>query len=400
MSQSAPDSRLMGEEGRVRRERWEHIKEIFDDALGRDEAERDAYLHEACGDDADLLAELRSLLAAFAEGFLEPPSSVERPESEASRRASRSLIGTRVGNYRITEKLARGGMGEIYKAIHVGTGEVIAIKRLGENALEHDKAARRFLREVRAAMELHHPHIVHVRGLADWPGEPLLMMDYVDGKTLREDLKARRLTVCEALEFAVQAADALTAAHAIGIVHRDVKPDNVMVTDSGVKLLDFGLVKIVEGDDIHQALTISKSALSEDGLVLGSASYMSPEQVKGDPLDGRSDVFSLGVLVYEMLSGARAFDGESPLAIVTSILFDEPVPLGAKLPGAPSELEDVVMRAIQKKRSQRFQSMAEMNEVLADIQMRFEDGTLRVEETTPDKTSWLGSILDRWRRPR
>ena len=397
MSQSVPDFRLMGREARVRRERWEHIKEIFDRALARDEAERDAFLVEACGGDAGLLAELRSLLAAFAEGFLEPPS-VERVEREASA-APKSLVGAHVGNYRITERLARGGMGEIYKAVHVGTGEVIACKRLGEHALEHDKATRRFLREVRAAMELRHPHIVRVHGLADWPGEPILLMEFVDGKTLREDLKSRRLSVCEALDFAVQGASALTAAHAIGIVHRDIKPDNVMVTPEGaIKLLDFGLVKIVEGQDIHQALTLSKSTLSEDGLVLGSASYMSPEQVKGDPLDGRSDVFSLGVLVYEMLTGARAFDGETPLAIVTSILFDEPESLTSKLPEAPKELEDVVMRAVARKRSGRFQSMAEMKEALEDLRSRFEDGTLSLETAPIGQRSWMRSLLERFRR--
>jgi len=397
MSQSGPDFRLMGREAHVRREQWEHIKEIFDQVLARDEAEREAFLVEACGGDAELLAELRSLLAAFAEGFLEPPP-LERVEPEVSS-APKSLVGTHVGNYRITEKIARGGMGEVYKAVHVESGEVIAAKRLGERALDHGKATRRFLREVRASMELHHPHIVRVRGLADWPGEPILLMDFIEGRTLREELKMRGLTVCEALDFAVQAASALTAAHAIGIVHRDIKPDNVMVTaDNTIKLLDFGLVKIVEGQDIHEALTISKSTLSEDGLVLGSASYMSPEQVKGDPLDGRSDVFSLGVLVYEMLSGSRAFDGETTLSIVTAILFDEPEPLRAKLPQAPKELEALVMRAMAKKRSERFQKMAEMKEALEELRTRFKDGTLSLESASTDQRSWVGSLLDRFRR--
>ena len=396
MSQSASDFRLMGKEVRVRRERWEHIKEIFDQVLARDEAEREGFLAEACGGDADLLAELRSLLAAFAEGFLEPPS-LERIESEPKREPT-SLVGVQVGNYRITEKLAQGGMGEIYKAVHVGTGEVVAAKRLGERALEHDKATRRFLREVRAAKELDHPHIVRVRGLADWPGEPILLMDFIEGHTLREALKTRGLTVCEALDFAVQAASALTAAHAIGIVHRDIKPDNVMVADGAIKLLDFGLVKIVEGQDIHQALTLSKSALSEGRLVLGSASYMSPEQIKGDPLDGRSDVFSLGVLVYEMLVGVRAFDGETPLSIVTSILFDEPEPLNSRLPDAPKELEALVTRAISKKRSERFQKMAEMEEALEDLRKSFKDGTLSLEKASTVQRSWMGSLFDRFRR--
>ena len=397
MSQSAPDFRLVGKEAAVRRERWEHIKEIFDQALERDESERDGFLVDACGDDHDLLVELRSLLAAFAESFLEPPPSLDRvtPESNES---GGDLVGSRVGNYQITEKLARGGMGEIYKAVHVGSGEVVAAKRLGESALEHDKATRRFLREVRAAMELEHPNIVRVRGLADWPGEPLLLMDFVDGHTLRQELKTRRLSVCESLDFAVQIANGLAAAHAVGIVHRDVKPDNVMIaSDKTAKLLDFGLVKIVEGEDIHQALTLSKSALSEEGLVLGSASYMSPEQVKGDPLDGRSDVFSLGVLVYEMLTGSRAFDGETPLSIVTSILFDDPEPLSVKLPGAPSELSDVVTRAVSKKRAERFQSMAEMNDALADLKARFAEGSLALAESADGNRSWMRSLLGRLR---
>ena len=380
----------------MRRERWEHIKDIFDQVLERDEGERESFLVEACGDDDELLAELMSLLAAFTESFLEPPPALDNGTAQESK-AQGELVGTRVGNYRITEKLARGGMGEVYKAVHVGTGEVVAAKRLGVNALNQDKATRRFLREVRVAMELDHPHIVRVRGLADWPGEPLLLMDFVEGRTLREELKSRNFSVCEALELAAQAATALSVAHTVGIVHRDIKPDNVMVTPNGsIKLLDFGLVKIVEGQDIHQALTISKSTLSEEGLVLGSASYMSPEQLKGDALDGRSDVFSLGVLVYELLTGTRAFDGDTPLSIVTSILFDEPEPLSAKLPGAPPELDDVVTRAISKKRSERFQSMAAMNDALIDLRTRFGDGTLTLAKP-PESRSRVRSWLARFR---
>ena len=369
MSQSAPEFRLMGREAHVRRERWERIKDIFDQALARDEAERDRFLVEASGDDGEFLAELRSLLAAFAESFLEPSPALENGAPERSE-APAELVGARVGNYLITEKIARGGMGEIYRAVHVGTGKVIACKRLGEHALEHDKAARRFLREVRAAKELRHPHIVRVHGLADWPGEPILLMDFVEGRTLGEELKTRRRTVREALDFAIQAASALTAAHAIGIVHRDIKPDNVMVTADDRSASRLRARQDRGGQDVHHALTISKSALSEEGFVLGSASYMSPGVSEGDPLDGRSDVFSLGVLVYEMLTGARAFDGETPLAVVTSILFDEPESLTVKLPELPREIEDVVMRAVAKKRSGRFQSMAEMKEALDDLRTR------------------------------
>jgi serine/threonine protein kinase len=262
----------------------------------------------------------------------------------------------------------------VYRAIHLASGQTLAVKRLTGNGAMDPNHRRRFEQEARAAMALDHPNVVGVRDLLEHEGELLLTMEYVEGRTLREVMNEERLTPKRALDFARQVADGLTRAHELGIVHRDVKPDNIMVTPHGrAKLLDFGLVKLVEPENIHDAPTRDRCMISQDGLVLGSASYMSPEQIQGSEVDGRSDVFSLGALLYEMLTGSRAFDGASPLEIISAVLWDQPRPLarpkGARATDA-DELELVVRKSLAKEPNDRYDSMRAFRDEIDRLEQR------------------------------
>jgi serine/threonine protein kinase len=248
----------------------------------------------------------------------------------------------------------------------VATGKTIAVKRLSGSSYRDAKEIARFRREARAAMALRHPNAVSVHGLLEWEGEFLILMDRVEGKTLRQILSERELSPSESIGWVVQIADALTRAHELGIVHRDVKPENVMVTAGGmVKLLDFGIAKLVEPRNSAEAPTPDLESLSREGVVLGSASYMSPEQIQALPVDARSDVFSLGALLYEMVTGRKAFEGTTLLQVVASVIRDEP-PLLSSL----GELEDFLRIALSKDPGDRFDSMAAFRVGLEAIRRR------------------------------
>jgi serine/threonine-protein kinase len=285
------------------------------------------------------------------------------------------MVGRTVSHYQILEKLGTGGMGEIYKALDPRLNRFVAIKALPA-ALSADPASRRrFIHEAQAASGLNHPNIITIYDVISDQETEFILMEYVAGKTLLDLIPPGGLPVPQALDYALQIADALSAAHAAGIIHRDLKPANVMVTDAGhVKVLDFGLAKLDSnfagqiGDD-GETLAIPVHTVTIEGSILGTVNYMSPEQAQGYRVDARSDIFSFGVLLYEMVTGVRPFTGDSPISTLSSILRDEAKPIGEITPAVPRPLQEIIARCLRKDPADRWQSMQEVRTLLAALHL-------------------------------
>ena len=265
--------------------------------------------------------------------------------------------GTRLGPYEILSPLGAGGMGEVYRAKHIKLRRDVAIKVLPREFASDAERLQRFEREARSASALNHPNIVTIYDIAEHEGTTYIAMELVEGRTLRELLADGPLPVAKTIALATQICDGLGKAHAAGIVHRDLKPDNVMVTDDGlVKILDFGLAKPTArgaGGDSKVA-TVTKATAA--GVIVGTAYYMSPEQAAGSPLDHRSDQFSFGVVLYELLCGQRPFEGSSVAAVISAILRDTPSPLRSLRRDLPKELERIVERCLDKNPEKRYRT--------------------------------------------
>jgi eukaryotic-like serine/threonine-protein kinase len=284
-----------------------------------------------------------------------------------------------ISHYRILRKLDRGGMGEVFLAEDTKLGRQLALKLLLAEYTRDPRRLGRFGQEARAASALNHPNIITIYEIGQAGERHYIATEYVDGETLRRRVKRSRLGAVEALDVAAQIASALAAAHAKGIIHRDIKPENVMLRPDGyVKVLDFGLAKLLEKsgerpDTDQEAETMEMHAAhTNPGAVMGTAWYMSPEQARGLPLDARTDIWSLGCVLYEMLGGRPPFDGETASHVIVSILEDEPEPLGERAPGLPPELERIVERALAKEREERYGSAGEMLEDLRRLRQRLE----------------------------
>jgi len=290
------------------------------------------------------------------------------------------LIGRTVSHYRILEKLGGGGMGVVYKAEDTRLHRNIALKFLPENVAEDSQALARFQREAQAASALNHPNICTIYDVGEQDGKAFIAMEYVAGKTLDKWIGRKGLRLSEALKYAIQIADALATAHADGIVHRDLKPSNLMVSDSGVvKVLDFGLAKLIEktygGLDETETLRIPASG-TEEGTIVGTIHYMSPEQAEGKKVDARSDIFSFGSVMYEMVTGERAFRADSKLSTLSAILKDEPRPMSSLMSDVPRDLEKVILRCLRKDPARRFQHMDDLKVALLDLKDESESGKL------------------------
>ena len=295
---------------------------------------------------------------------------------------SDSLIARTISHYRIIEKLGAGGMGVVYKAEDTRLQRLVALKFLPDNLAQNSLALERFRREARAASTLNHPGICTIYDIAEQDGRAFIAMEFIDGETLRSHIEDKALPLEEVLKLGIQIADALDAAHAEGIIHRDIKPANIFVSKRGqAKVLDFGLAKLVPkgvaGPDADSNLKVEDSA-SIVGIISGTPSYMSPEQVRGDYLDPRSDIFSLGLLLYEMATGRQAFGGGTGGMIIEAVLTQSPVSAQSINPQIPPGLEDIINKALHKNREQRYQLAAELRADLEQLERSV--GTGRVAE--------------------
>ena len=364
-------------------ERWRQIDDIFKSALEVPAGERAAFIERACGGDEALRAEVMSLVAHDGRGGTLGAPAVEEATRllAAERERAEPLAGRTIGSYRVVSRLGAGGMGEVHLAVHDRTGRKVALKLLPEHFAGDEARVRRFQQEARAVLRLNHPNIVTVYDIEQTDGVNVIASEYIEGETLRERLARGALAPAEALDVAAQIAAALSAAHAEGVVHRDVKPENVMLRPDGfVKVLDFGLAKLSEeaGAESSEARTLA-ALRTDPGVVMGTVSYMSPEQARGREVDGRTDVWSLGVVLYETLAGRAPFRGESPTDVLAAVVGKEPAPLSRYLPGAPESLEWIVGKALTKDREGRYQTAKELMTDLRRLKQRleFEDAASR-----------------------
>ncbi len=294
-----------------------------------------------------------------------------------------TYVGRIVSHYALLEKLGSGGMGEIYKARDSRLNRIVAVKVLTPARTRDPQRRRRFIQEARAASALNHPNIVTIHDILPEGDTQYIVMEHVSGETLHRMICAGRLPVPQALRIAAQMANALVAAHAAGIIHRDLKPANVMVTSSGlVKVLDFGLAKLLDPlssrpqagsngaansnpsdsdprDSNHDAM-LTAAPLTVEGAILGTLNYMSPEQAEGLKVDARSDIFSFGAVLYEMVTGRRAFEGESRVSTLSAVLRDEPKPIREIAPEVPAELDALITRCLRKRTQERWQAMSDV----------------------------------------
>jgi serine/threonine protein kinase len=286
------------------------------------------------------------------------------------------MIGRVISHYEIVEKLGEGGMGVVYKARDTRLGRFVALKVLPPDRMADPERRQRFVQEARAASALNNPHIVAIHDIDESDGVHFIAMEHVEGRTLADRIGHRGLAVRDALGLGIQIADALAQAHARGIVHRDLKPTNVMVTSEGVaKVLDFGLAKLVETEVSEEAETDLKPA-TDEGTIVGTAAYMSPEQAQGKRVDARSDIFSFGSVLYEMLTGRRAFAGETKVSTLAAILKEEPRPPGELVPAVPHELGRIIQHCLRKDPARRLQHMDDVRTLLEQLREDSDSGKL------------------------
>ncbi|HEY3040185.1 MAG TPA: alpha/beta fold hydrolase, partial [Pyrinomonadaceae bacterium] len=344
-------------------EDWQRIKTLLESALEREPSERSAFLATACAGDESLRKRVESFIVSHeqAGGFIERPALEVMAESLENKQTE--LVGHTLGHYLVREQLGVGGMGEVYLAEDARLGRKVALKMLPAYLPAADERVRRFQQEARAASALNHPNIITIYEIAEADTRHFMATEFIDGETLFERLKAGRMKLDEAFDIAVQVASALRAAHLAGIVHRDIKPGNIMLrTDGIVKVLDFGLATLTEQtDEGLEAVTLVKT---RQGIVMGTPHYMSPEQARGQKMDARTDIFSLGVVLYEMLTGRVPFGGQTVTDVLASILMLEPPSLSQSVPESPEELQRIVHRALRKDKAERYQTATEM---LADL---------------------------------
>jgi tetratricopeptide (TPR) repeat protein/predicted Ser/Thr protein kinase len=342
----------------VNTQQWQLVKELFEAALEREDQDPAAFLAAACPEDGEVRAEVQSLLAANASDstFMTKPAGSLLVDTRPL-----LLTGQRLGNYEVISTLGKGGMGQVYLALDTRLGRRVALKLLPFSKTRHASHVQRLEQEARTASALNHPNIVTIHEIGNADSIHFMATEYVEGETLRERMLSTNLSVREIVGIAVQIASALRAAHEAGIVHRDIKPDNIMLRSDGVvKVLDFGIAKLTGGN-----------SEAESGVIMGTMPYMSPEQVRGETVDARTDVWSLGVVIYEMIAGRVPFTGETHRQLVNEIIQKEPP--GWDSEGAvPDELKQIVAKALSKDGAERYDDASIMAEELKRLQSELE----------------------------
>jgi len=363
-------------------DRWTTVKRIHQSALDKDPSERAEFVDQSCGGDETLRCEVQSLLtyASEAESFLERPA-VDIAPTPLGESHEATLVGRTISHYQVLSLLGAGGMGEVYLARDPRLDRTVALKILpGELAADADRM-QRFTREAKAASALNHPNVAAIYDVGESEGISFIAMEHVEGETLLARI-SRRMTPPEVVDIAVQAADALDLAHAKGITHRDIKPANLMLTHRGnVKVLDFGVAKVARNDEGSLNGNWTVEPVTAVGSVVGSAPYMSPEQIVGGDVDSRSDVFSLGVVIYQMATGQLPFSASTPTEMKDRILHAAPETMMRLNPDTPPELERITLKCLDKRTDGRYQSARELLTDLWPLKRHLDTDAARA---TPD----------------
>ena len=359
-------------------ERYKQVGELFHTALELAPAERASFLDKQCADDAQLRLEVESLIASHNEApeFIGSPALAIAAELIANNETD-EFIGKTVGRYLVHSLLGAGGMGRVYLAEDLELGRRIALKVLLKHFTHDDSQLLRFRQEARAASALNHPNILTVHEIGQVDGIYFIATEYVEGETVRDRLHRSPITLAQGIDIATQIADALAAAHSAGIVHRDIKPENVMLRHDGyVKVLDFGLAKLTEkvsGPETPDSRpSIGRTVRTDSGMVMGTVYYMSPEQIRSVGVDARTDIWSLGVLLYELIAHRRPFEEETQGDTLVSILQAIPDPVQRHLPETPTELDRILTKALAKSTEARYQTMQEMSSDLRQLRRKLE----------------------------
>ena len=353
-------------------ERWRRIEELYYLALQRDASQRVAFVKQACDGDEEMEREIESLLAHEepAKQFMEAPGIAVLARAMADDCKS-STVGRQFGSYQLISLLGIGGMGEVYKAQDVRIGRLVALKILPQEVATDPERKRRLLQEAKAVSALNHPHVVTLHDVGSADGIDFLVMEYVDGETLDKIIPSGGLGLRKALRYSIEIADAFTKAHAAGIIHRDLKPSNIMVSAEGaLKVLDFGIAKLTEGSEVGQLSHTAPTVTVTGGMIAGTVAYMSPEQAERKNVDARSDIFSFGALLYEMVTGRRAFSGDSKTAILEAVSYREPIPAREVVNGVPPKLDGIITRCLNKDPELRFQTMQALKAALEELEER------------------------------
>jgi serine/threonine protein kinase len=377
--------------------RFQTIEEIFRAALDQDPDEISAFLDKACNGDEVLRRKVEALLNSRepAESFIET-SAVGLATKVIQNQQADSLVGQTIGHYKISGSIGSGGMGEVYLATDIVAGRKAALKLLPLRFTADAERLKRFQQEARAVVALNHPNILTVYEIGEDQSIHYIASELIEGETLRQRLTRGPIELSEAVEIAIQVASALAAAHEAGIVHRDIKPENIMLRPDGyVKVLDFGIAKLAESafaDATADGAGSMTAAETNLGSILGTVRYMSPEQARGGQVDKRTDIWSLGVVLYEMLTGHAPFTGDPPQDVMSSILEKEPPPLTSYIKQIPAELQQIISKTLRKDRGQRFHSAHELLEALKNLRRKLEVGVeLKRSTASPLWLRWIRS---------
>src|SRR5215472_6269939 len=355
-------------------ERWKIIEDLFHQCLEMSPESRAAFLAEQCGSDTELRSQVEALLESASKPFTVVNDRIVNAARDfvAAGTGRNVTVGKLISHYEIIAWLGAGGMGEVYLAQDTRLKRKVAIKVLKPSRIDDARGMRRFEHEALAASALNHPNILTIFEFGNDQGIHFIAAEYVEGETLREKLAKGKLEPLVAVDIAAQIAKALVAAHSARIVHRDIKPDNIIVrNDKLVKVLDFGIAKLAESQS-SQSIVPARAgvSVSQAGAVVGSAKYMSPEQARGQSVDGRSDLFSLGIVLYQMLAGKVPFDGHTATDVMAEILKGTPPGLDSL--DVPPRLIEITDKALCKDRVFRYQSAKEMLADLQELQERIQ----------------------------